>query len=271
VLRDLYDGPALARQMSYLLAIALIAPLVAPVIGGQIVAHAGWRFVFVALCAFGAVAAAAIVLTVPETLPNALRRKADLGALGVFAARMFQDPAQVRLIVCNAGMSAALFAYLGSASELYMGEYGLSSQTFAFAFCSVVGALALGAFASARAVSRLGPERALRVFAATAFAGALVVLGVAVSGAGGLFAIVAALMAFFLSMNGVNANASALLMQRYAHAAGAASAVLGATQFIAGAAVTFLLSRLDAAPLGMALAMFAGASAVAAAALARAR
>src|SRR5271166_300432 len=78
MVRDLYAGARAAQMMSTLITVMAIAPLVGPLVGGQVLAAAGWRAIFWLLVVVGGATLAALY-TVPETLPPDRRRTEPLG------------------------------------------------------------------------------------------------------------------------------------------------------------------------------------------------
>src|SRR5215213_2139344 len=69
VVRDLHSGPAAVRLFSSLMLIIGVAPILAPILGGQILEVTSWRGIFVMLAAFGAIIGLAVAVGLPETLP----------------------------------------------------------------------------------------------------------------------------------------------------------------------------------------------------------
>ena len=118
VVRDLFDGPAAARGFAALMLVSGAAPIVAPVLGGQILRVTTWRGVFVVLAVLGLVLAVGVLLAVPETLPRAGRRAHGGGALAGLrttgaAFRVLLGDRRVLACVCAAGLGfAAMFAYI---------------------------------------------------------------------------------------------------------------------------------------------------------------
>ena len=69
IVRDLFEGTAMTRFFSTLMLVNEAAPVVAPVIGGQLLTVATWRAVFIVLAGAGAVLLLAVVIALPESLP----------------------------------------------------------------------------------------------------------------------------------------------------------------------------------------------------------
>src|SRR5690606_30362846 len=77
--RDLYSGPELIRFMATLMVINGAAPILAPIIGAEIIVLAGWKGVFGVLSLFGVIMLAFIYLSLGETLPTERRSRGGLG------------------------------------------------------------------------------------------------------------------------------------------------------------------------------------------------
>ena len=67
VVRDRYSGDAAGRLFSLLLLIAGLAPVFAPIVGGQVLRFATWPWIFIALAALAAVVLASIAFVLPGT------------------------------------------------------------------------------------------------------------------------------------------------------------------------------------------------------------
>ena len=78
MVRDLYEGNRAAQMLSTLITVMAVAPLVGPLVGGQIIALAGWRAIFWTLVAIGLIMLAAL-FTIPETLPAVRRNQEPVG------------------------------------------------------------------------------------------------------------------------------------------------------------------------------------------------
>jgi len=92
VVRDLYDGVAMARFFSTLMLISGVAPVVAPLIGAQILRGTDWRGVFVLLAAVGLLLATLVWTRLPETLPAAERHVGGVGEALRSMRRLLSDP-----------------------------------------------------------------------------------------------------------------------------------------------------------------------------------
>jgi hypothetical protein len=91
VVRDRFDGHESARVFSLLMLVMGLAPITAPLIGGQLLAFVGWRAIFWVLCGFGLLCFALVALALPESLPAERRSGAGVGAAITTYGRLLAD------------------------------------------------------------------------------------------------------------------------------------------------------------------------------------
>ncbi|MBB4774370.1 multidrug effflux MFS transporter [Actinomadura livida] len=236
IVRDLYQGVAAARFFSTLMLVTGLAPILAPVAGGQLLRLMPWPGLFAVLSGVGVALFLGALLGVKETLPPARRATGGLRATvrtfrGLAADRMFAGYA------LTIGLSfGAMFTYISGSPFVLQDIYGLSPQTFGIAF----GVNALGTVTAAQIGGRLAGLVRLRLLLAVGLgmmtAGGAVLLASVFTGAG----VYGVLPALFLVTSGqgfVLPNATALALTGPAsEVAGSASALLGVTQFALGGA-----------------------------------
>ena len=81
MVRDLAEKDQAARAMSLMMACTSIAPMLAPLIGGQVLWFLGWRAIFWVLAIIGVVALVAAWLRLPETLRPEYRQPLVLSSI----------------------------------------------------------------------------------------------------------------------------------------------------------------------------------------------
>ncbi|QTD98174.1 multidrug effflux MFS transporter [Streptomyces cyanogenus] len=250
VVRDLYDGVAMARFFSTLMLISGAAPIVAPLVGGQILRVTDWRGVFVALTAVGALLTALVWVRLPETLPPAQRvpppqpgreRGRHRGGVGEALRAMrglLADRPFTGYMLAGGFAFAALFAYVSASPFVIQEIYGASPQTFSLLFgLNSVGLVAAGQINGKVLVGRVSLDKVLAagltviVLAATA----LLLMATGALGDTGLVPVAAALFVLMSAMGVTLPNAQSLALLRTRHAAGSASALLGSSSFLVGA------------------------------------
>ncbi|MER7207152.1 multidrug effflux MFS transporter [Streptosporangium sp. NPDC000239] len=249
MVRDLYEGRQMARIMSLLMLIGGFAPIVAPVIGGQLLYVVDWRGLFVFLAAISAVLLL-VAFTLPETLRPEHRHSGGMARV----REGFSAVAGDRLFVgCTLGSSIgsiALFIYISFSAFVIEDGYGVSPQVFSLIFGINSVGLILGGWFNALLLRRFAPERLLVPEALVA-----VVAGVGTAVAAALHAPLWVFLTslFFTIMSGglASPNATALALVRHPANAGTAAALLGSTGFLFGALFAPLASLGGAGAIAM--------------------
>ncbi|MGW2597585.1 multidrug effflux MFS transporter [Streptomyces klenkii] len=238
VVRDLYDGVAMARFFSTLMLISGVAPVVAPLIGGQILRLTDWRGVFVVLTAVGVLLTLAVWRFLHETLPPEKRQAGGLGAALRAMGALLADRVFTGYMLAGGFAFAALFAYISASPFVIQDIYGASPQTFSLLFgLNSVGLVLVGQINGKLLVGRVSLDKALAV-GLTVIALAAVALLLMASGAFGKAGLAPVAGGLFVLMSAMglampNTNAQALMRSR--DAAGSASALLGTSTFLLGA------------------------------------
>ena len=253
IVRDLYDGRAAATMLSRLFLVMGAAPVLAPTLGGAVLAVTSWRGVFLILALYGV---ALLVLggrALRETLPPEARRPLRLGTTARTYAALLRDRTYVGLVLVAGLMMAALFSYIAGASFVYQGEFGLDQQQFGLLFGAGAVWLIAATQLNPLLLRRFAPSQVLLGATLAGLAAAAVLLALAATGTGGLVAVVLPLWAVLFASGLALPNAPALALSRHGEAAGAAAALLGAVQFGVGALVSPLVGVLgnDARAMGV--------------------
>ncbi|MFI8531936.1 multidrug effflux MFS transporter [Streptomyces aquilus] len=238
VVRDLYDGVAMARFFSTLMLIGGVAPIVAPLIGGQILTVTDWRGVFVVLAVIGALLAGLVWARLPETLPVEVRHVGGVGEALRSMRALLADLPFAGYMLTGGFAFAALFAYISASPFVVQEIYGASPQTFSLLFgVNSVGLVAVGQINGKLLVGRVSLEAVLGAGLAivTAAAAVLLLMSLGVFGEVGLAPVAAALFVLMSAMGLTLPNAQSLALLRTKHAAGSASALLGTSSFLIGA------------------------------------
>jgi DHA1 family bicyclomycin/chloramphenicol resistance-like MFS transporter len=234
MLRDIFQRDRAASMLSMMMLVMGIAPMVAPVIGGQILLLAGWRTIFWVQAAFGGLALAGLFY-LPETLPPERRVKTSLFGMLRGYSRLLTDRRCLGYALSSAFVYCGLFAYISGTPFVYIELFGVKPQNYGYLFAVNILSMILVNMVNSRLVLRLGTDRMLRIGCATSAGCGIVLLAIAASGLWGLAGIAGALFVF-LGMTGmVGANASAGAMSTYPELAGSASALVGMLQFAMGA------------------------------------
>lgn len=254
---DLYQGVTLARYLALLTMINAVAPILAPVMGSQLLAFTSWRGIFVLLALFGLVLSGAVAFFLQETLPLAHRQKGGLTT----SMRVFKELITTRRFVGYALIGGFTFAacivYISISPFMLQNLYGLSPQLFGAVFAINAVGLAVMAQLSGRLVGHVTSQKLLSWGVGASAIGGMSLLVAVFSGAG-LGAVLVALFVVVASFGLIAPNATALALSG-SKAAGSASALLGVMQLTIGAIVAPLVGLFgtsSAVPMALAIASF---------------
>ncbi|MEV7234350.1 multidrug effflux MFS transporter [Streptomyces sp. NPDC051020] len=244
VVRDLYDGVEMARFFSTLMLISGVAPIVAPLIGGQVLRFTDWRGIFAVLTVVGVVLTLVVWKWLHETLPPEERRTGGIGDALRTMRGLLGDRVFTGYMIAGSLAFAALFAYVSASPFVVQEIYGASPQTFSLLFgINSIGLITVGQINGKLLVGRISLDKALG-FGLGVIALAAVALLLMTSGVFGEVGLIPVAVGLFVLMSAMglampNTNAQALM--RTEHAAGSASALLGTSSFLIGAAASPLV------------------------------
>ncbi|MFE8603659.1 Bcr/CflA family multidrug efflux MFS transporter [Archangium violaceum] len=243
IVRDLYSGREIARVLSLLMLIMGAAPILAPLLGGQVLSIAGWRAIFGVLTVLGTVALVLALVAIPGTSSHS-RQPGASSSLAANLRVLFTDRRFLTATFAGGFAQSGMFAYISGAPFVFMEVLHVSPERFAWLFAAnALGYICVGQL-NRRLLVRRSPERI--AVSATLFMVlmGIVLLVLAVSGLGRVYTLAPALFLFIGSLGFVMPNAAALAMEEHGARAGVASAVLGSLQFsvsaVASASVGFL-------------------------------
>lgn len=239
IINDRFGEKDVARVMSYIMLVIGLAPVLAPMTGAYIVAHASWQYIFVALTAIGAACLAGTYFYLPESLPHEARKPFDFANITGNYRRVLTNR---RFMVPTLGIGfsfGTLFAFVSGSPFVYMEVFGLSPQAFGWLFALN----AFGLIGSSQLNRLLLANFQLRqvLLAASGIASCAAIVLVAFAGSGSLVMVVLPLFVCLAPTPMIAANATAIALQAARRETGSASAVLGVIQFGFGAVVSGLL------------------------------
>ncbi len=245
VIRDLYAGRAMARIMSFVTAVFILVPIVAPSLGQGVLLLSSWRGIFAVLAVASLVVLGWFVLRQEETLPAARRTPLSVGPIMRALLEVVATRQTLRYTVAAGLVFAALIAYLATAQQIFGETYRLGAA-FPLYFAALAASLGLASIINGRWVVRFGmlalSGAALRVSAVTS----AVFLGVALASHGHppLWAFMTYMLVVFFCNGLLFGNFNALAMEPVGHIAGSAAAMIGS--------LTSLISTAIGTPIGRA-------------------
>ena len=236
IVRDLYSGTAMIRFFSTLVLVNGAAPILAPVIGGQLLKVTDWEGVFVILSVIGVVLLVSVFFGISETLPEEQRRTGGLrDTIGSFRV-LGRDPYFVGYALVGALAFSAMFGYISGSPFVMEQVYHLSPQGFSFMFGTNAAGLMVFGFLNGRLVERFSATALMRFGLVQGAVGGAGLLVVTLAGLG-FWPSAVCLWLVVSSLGFSTPNVTALALAKHGSNAGAASALIGLSQFLLGAAI----------------------------------
>jgi DHA1 family bicyclomycin/chloramphenicol resistance-like MFS transporter len=257
VVRDLFDARESVRVLSLLLLVMGLAPILAPLAGGQLLVTFGWRSIFWAQFAYAAIGLAAVTFLLPESLPPERRREDTPGEMFSVYAGLLRDRVYMAYVLAGGLIFAGMFAYIAASPFVFIELFHVPPERFGLYFGTNAFGMIVASQVNARLAGRVEPGTILRVVLPTAAGAGLVLLITAWTGVAGFAGILVPLFVFVSSLGFVAPNTTALAMAPHGRVAGSASALLGTVQFLLGAGaatLTGLLGSSSPVPLGIVVA-----------------
>ncbi|QYC42960.1 Bicyclomycin resistance protein [Nonomuraea coxensis DSM 45129] len=244
VVRDLYDGAAIARIFATLMLVSGLAPILAPIAGAQLLAFTSWRGVFVALSLAGLVLLVAVLAGVRETLPAGSRESGGLGHTVRTFWQLLRDRSFMGYALTGGLAFASMFGYIAGSPFVLQEIYGATPTQYSLVFG--LNALALTGMAQVggRLAGRVPPVALVVTGLAVSLAGGVLLMVAALTGLG-LWGLVAGLVVVMLGQGLTLPGTGALALgSQPAQVAGSAAALMGVLQFALGAAAAPLVGVL---------------------------
>ena len=231
IARDVAQGVELTRFFAILMMVNGLAPILAPVIGGQVLLFSDWRGVFVLLILVGLVQTGATIVY-RETLPRG-QRISDLGASFRKFPALLHDRYFMGHCLTQCFVFGAFFSYLAGSSFLFQNIYQVTPQTFSYIFGGIgVGLLVCG-MVPARLAGRVPDVSLLLISLIIPVIGAAALLAGFVLHAP-IYYTISVLFVTIVPLSIMGAASFSLALSRQGKNAGSASALIGFAQMILG-------------------------------------
>ena len=240
VVRDRSEGPAAAHAYAALMVVSGLGPILAPVVGGQLLHVTDWRGIFVTLALIGVLLAVSAALLVAESLPAPQRQTGGLRSVLTAMRILFADRRYVAHALAGAFALSAMMAYIAASPFVLERLHGVSAATYSLVFAANGIGILAGRQLATRLIDRRPPAAIMRVSISVQVAATLLValdvflgLGLGLLLVGFLFAV---------ASNGATLPmATALAMADHPERAGSASGLVGFTQFLLASIVAPLV------------------------------
>ena len=238
IVRDIASGEEAARMLTIMVMIFTVAPMLAPIVGGYLVTHIGWRAPFTAIALFGTLVFAAVILVLRET-GRPSREHRILRQLWVSGAEFFSHRRSLLGLAMIVLPAMGFMPLITSASALIIEIYGYTPQQFGLLFALAGLSILLGSLLNRQLLHRLNVLQLIGVGAVIIGAASIQLLVIAWRGDAAFWWLWASVCLYMSGVSFVAANATAMALDPVPHVAGVSASLLGALQnvFASGSAV----------------------------------
>lgn len=227
LVRDQFEGRAMARIMSLVMAVFILVPTIAPALGQGILLIAHWRIIFIAFLVHALAAAIWFGLRHPETLSPDRKAPFSFKRITLALWAVIRNRKVMGYIMTSGFIFGAFIGYLSSSQQMFQGLYGLGKQFPAF-----MGVLALSFGSALLLNSRLVMRLGMRLLTRRSLTGLscvsilFSVISFWLSGHPPLWTLMAYFAISFFCIGIMYGNLNALAMRPLGHIAGAGAAVV---------------------------------------------
>ncbi|GAA0463440.1 multidrug effflux MFS transporter [Parasphingorhabdus litoris] len=236
IIRDRYEGDAMARTMSTIMMVFMAVPVMAPMLGQLVLVFAPWQVIFVVLSAFGALALIWVLIRLPETLKPEDKTLINMVSVTSAWKSVILHRNAVGHVLASGLMMAPLFAFIASAQQIFYDTFD-AADIFVFIFALNAIAMAFGNFINSRIVMRFGARRVSQSALLFFIFVAIIHLAVTLSGWLTLPLFVVLLAASMGMVGFTGANFSSIAMQPFGKSAGVASSFQNFTRTLISATI----------------------------------
>ncbi|MBS4215258.1 multidrug effflux MFS transporter [Bacillus sp. FJAT-49825] len=233
IVRDLYSGTELTKFFALLALVNGLAPILAPIIGAQLLKAFPWQGVFIVLSIIGIVMFFVILFGLPETLPKEKRSAGGMRNTFSPFLNLIKDRSFMGYALAQGLVFAGMFAYISGSPFVVQDIYGASPQMFSLIFAINAIGIMIMSQTTGRLAGRIPEAKLFKFGLGMSATGGIILLLLLFLQAKLIFVLIP-LLIVVSSVGMVNTAGFSLAMQTQGKNAGSASALLGVTSFTFG-------------------------------------
>ncbi|WP_046746177.1 multidrug effflux MFS transporter [Kordia zhangzhouensis] len=163
MVRDSFSGDYMAKIMSFIVAIFILVPVIAPALGKLMLDSFGWKSIFNSQLIFGLFIMIWLWKRQPETLhpKNKIRLSKSLFINGLKEFIKFKTSIAFTLI--SGLITGSFMVYLSASQEIFQNQYGLVEE-FPFIFAALAISVGFATFLNGTLVLKYGMYKMVRAF-----------------------------------------------------------------------------------------------------------
>ena len=242
IIRDRFEGDAMARLQSTVAMVFMVVPMIAPSIGQAILLVASWRWIFGVMALMGILVTIWMLLRLPETLRPEFRQPIRLIGLARSMVEVVTTRASLGYIFGLALIQSAMFGYINSSQQLVAEHFGAGAR-FPLIFAGMALMMACTNFVNSRIVERFGARRVSHSALIAYIGTSALQLYTASQPHETLWQFVPMMTVNMCLMGFIGANFSSIALQPFARKAGAAASVQAFIRISMGSTLGALIGQ----------------------------
>ncbi len=247
IIRDLYEGKDAAKVFTLVGFIMMIAPLIAPTIGAVLLHYFNWQSIFVLLAIYALIQITVVILFIPETIKlrkiNGFVHLSFSQVLSNYKSIIINRSA-LPFLLCTGFVAATMFSYLTEVSFVYIEYFGISEQLFAWFFGLNIISMMFFNRINRYLLDLWQPTKILKLGLILQLAATILLLISAVLVLENMTFTVLMMMLIIGAFGLIAPNNMSCYMEYFPKTSGTANAILGSSQFIFGAIISLIISKL---------------------------
>ncbi len=244
IIRDQYEGRAMARVLSVVLSVFIFVPVIAPTIGQAILIFADWRAIFIVFIALALIAVSWFAIRQPETLAPVRRTRFSPVRIATGVREVCAIRVSFGYTLAAGFIFGSFFGYLNSAQQIFQGLYGLGAR-FPLFFGLIAFSIGCALLFNARMVMRFGMRLLTRraLIGISALSSFYLIAAWAADGRPPLWSLMGYLMVTFFGIGILFGNMNAIAMEPLGRIAGVGAAVVGSLSTLISVPVGILIGQ----------------------------
>jgi DHA1 family bicyclomycin/chloramphenicol resistance-like MFS transporter len=244
LVRDRYEGRAMARVMSFVMTVFILVPMLAPTFGQAVLLFSGWRAIFLSFVLLAIVTVVWFGLRMPETLAQENRSSTSLQRIFSTIREILKIRIALGYTVTAGLISGVFLGYLNSTQQIFQEQYALG-ELFPLYFGAISLSLGMASLTNARVVIRFGMRFLVRWSLFFIFGLSILALGIALltTGHPPLWILVVYLMMTFFCIGILFGNLNSLAMEPLGQLAGIGAAVVGSISTLISMVLGTMIGR----------------------------
>ncbi|NYT65120.1 multidrug effflux MFS transporter [Alcaligenaceae bacterium] len=242
VIRDHFDTRDSSKALSLLMLIMGATPIIAPILGGQVLIFANWRWIFGIMTVGGGLLLLGVVKTMRESLVPERMIALSFSTIGRNYMGLLKHKRFMFYTLAGGFGSAGMFAYIAGSPRIFIEIFDVDPRYFGFLFGLNAAALILSSQVSARLLNRYAPETLMKKAQIMLVIMTLTGLVLTLINWLTLALLMVCLVGFMASQGFVSPNTAALALREQSNRLGVASALMGTLQMLCGASAGLAVS-----------------------------